>query len=481
MNYVSGLIFALCVSLALCVVLLVQLVRSRSRYRLALDESWRKLAAQAFDAEKRNRLTLRIGSIIGSNLDPGSVLPQIVDLLSRHFEKSELVLLKFRDSHNFSCIQANSSREEVVSFSGLADTLSRTGFIRIEAELARALKLNVSPGSTCYNVPIISGDKFAGTLLVCAAYELEAGDQRFLIDLVPSLTAALRNQSLTERFGRAVDYRVRDHLMSLSANAPGELRNAGILFVDLVGFTSQAERLSPASIVDFLNAFFSRCQTIISAHGGIINKFLGDGFMAIFNAPVADADFQERMLHAGYAIMNEREEFSALALTYGIRNFAIALGAESGSVLAGIIGSQDRLEYTLMGDVVNVASRLEGLTRFFGVSFLVGETLCSGVEQWKFRNLGRIRPKGKSDALTIFELIGPVNGDCGNEAERIAIFEEGLRLYQQKEFRKALQVWSACPSDCQDRALEWYRGQAEDYLRIPPPDDWDGSEVFRNK
>lgn len=470
-----------CAAALSCCVLVIVYLRERRLNRRALDAAWNKLSDQAFIAEKRNRLTLRISTVVGSGLDPNSVFPQILDLLSRYFENSALFLLVYRGGQSFSCVRAHGSGEEILESPGLAAMLSQAGIVPIDRDLADALDVRVDYRAACYSVPIVSGDKFAGSLLVCTERLLETGDQRFLVDLVPSLAAALRNQLLTERFGRAVDVRVRDHLLSLSGTAPGEVRNAGILFVDLVGFTSQAERLSPASIVEFLNVFFTRCQTIIFNRGGIINKFLGDGFMAIFNAPNTDSDFKEHMLQAGYDIMRIQGEFAELAVKYGIKNFAVALGAESGPVLAGIIGSNDRLEYTLMGDVVNVASRLEGLTRFFGVSFLVGEALRNGMANWCFRNLGRIRPKGKEAALGIFELAGPAAELDTTRIERIRVFEEGLGLYQAGKFVDALAAWASFPPDYSDRALDWYRSQAEEFRKVPPPAGWDGSETFRNK
>jgi adenylate cyclase len=409
------------------------------------------------------------------------MLPQILDLLSRHFAQSELRLLIYRGKQSFALVMPQSSFEEALEIPDLVETFCQTGFLPASGRQTEYLRLKSTAGTHLYNLPIIHGDKFAGALILSGSRELSVPDQRFLMDIVPALTAALRNHQLTDRFGRAVDSRVRDHLMAGSDNPGGEIRDAAILFVDLVGFTTQAERLSPQRIVEFLNAFFTRCQSIIAARGGIINKFLGDGFMAMFGVPNNDPNHARHLLEAGNDIVQASPELAALALEYGIENFGIALGAECGSVLAGTIGSAERLEYTLMGDVVNVASRLEGLTRFFGVRFLAGNSLKTAVPDWQVRNLGRIRPKGKTLSLNIFEVIGPAGSAGAEQLERIRLFEEGLSRYQSRDFPAALELWAAIPPSHADKALDWYRSQAAEYINNPPAEGWDGTEIFRSK
>ncbi|HPO02104.1 MAG TPA: adenylate/guanylate cyclase domain-containing protein [Treponemataceae bacterium] len=481
MNQESIFALLFCFSVFAAAALAMLLRRERANSRKALDEAWRRQAAQAGDAEKRNRLTLRISSVVGSNLEQESILPRILDLLSRYFTDAELRLLAYRGNNSFAITLPQSSREEAIERPGFAEVFSRTGFIALDEESAALLRFQSGTRLFHYNLPIVQGDTYSGSLLLSSPAELSAPDQRFLADLVPSLAAALRNQTLTDRFGRAVDSRVRDHLMSLSGRAQGELREAGILFVDLVGFTAQAERLSPVEIVHFLNAFFTRCQSIVSARGGVINKFLGDGFMAIFNAPSPVPDFPRRVLEAGNGIIAAIPDFEILARQCGIEGFAVALGAEIGGVLAGTIGSSERLEYTLMGDVVNVASRLEGLTRFFGVRFLSGEALASAVPDWSFRGLGRIRPKGKSRALGIYEVLGPSGSVDPLILASATLFEKGLAAYQGRAFEASLELWSNLLPSAQDKALSWYRSQAAAYIKNPPPPEWDGTETFHTK
>ena len=330
-----------------------------------------------------------------------------------------------------------------------------------------------------YNLPIISDDRFAGNLVLANRERLNNVDQRFLGNLVPVLTAALRNKRMADRFDSAVDWRVRDHLMAGSTRPAGELREAGILFVDIVGFTTQAESLPPEKIVSFLNDFFSRCQECVKSHNGLINKFLGDGFMAIFGAPRDDPSYAVSLLETGMSILGEAVKLSEIAKSYGMSNFTVAIGGETGSVLAGTVGSADRMEYTLIGDTVNVASRLEGLTRFFGVRFLAGESLQKKAGGWHFRNLGRIKPKGKTHALNIFEVLGPEGSVPREKIDESARFEKALHLYQSRNFTEALEIWDSSEKD--DPAIKWYRTRAHENIVDPPAENWDGSEIFRSK
>jgi adenylate cyclase len=201
--------------------------------------------------------------------------------------------------------------------------------------------------------------------------------------------------------------------------------------------------------------------------------------MAIFGAPLDDPDYATRLLETGMSILEEAVKLTEVAKSYGMTNFTIAIGGEAGSVLAGTVGSADRMEYTLIGDTVNVASRLEGLTRFFGVRFLAGESLRQKAEGWHFRNLGRIKPKGKKNSLNIFEVLGFGLSVAPEKIEEAARFEEALRLYQSRKFTEALKAWNSGEKD--DPAIRWYRARANENILGPPAEDWDGSEIFRNK
>jgi len=454
------------------------LVREKKTSRGKIDAIIRNATAQTLDAERRNRLTLNISSTVGSVVLIKAMIPQILDLLSDHFKPAEVRLVDCLGKNEYCVLFPNNKEEKISGKRGILEMCGTSGFLPPGNPLTPLLAIKSENQAFQYNLPIISDDRFSGNLVLANRERLNAVDQRFLGNLVPVLTAALRNKRMADRFDSAVDWRVRDHLMAGSKRPAGELREAGILFVDIVGFTTQAENLPPEKIVSFLNEFFSRCQECVNRNNGLINKFLGDGFMAIFGAPRDDPDYAISLLETGISILEEAVKLAEVARSYGMSNFTVSLGGETGNVLAGTVGSADRMEYTLIGDTVNVASRLEGLTRFFGVRFLAGEALRKKADGWYFRNLGRIKPKGKANALNIFEVLGPRDSISQEKIDEIARFEKALSLYKACHFREALDAWT---TEREDPAVKWYRARANENILNPPAENWDGSEIFRSK
>lgn len=204
-------------------------------------------------------------------------------------------------------------------------------------------------------------------------------------------------EEMRAMFGKIVDPSVRDYLLK-SAHLEGELREVTVLFCDLAGFTGFSEQRSPAEVVDFLNRYFSLAQQTVAAHGGIINKFIGDAFMALFNAPVPLPQ------HAGAAVA-AAEEFRRNYAALADEKPGIRIGIHSGEVLAGRIGSADRQEYTVIGDAVNVAARIEALGKKVKENLLIsGETQAQIDREKPWRRIGRIQLRGKSAATAIYAL-----------------------------------------------------------------------------
>jgi len=204
-------------------------------------------------------------------------------------------------------------------------------------------------------------------------------------------------EKMREMFGRIVDPSVRDYLLQEQA-IKGELRQVTVMFCDLAGFTSFSEKHRPDEVVDFLNSYFALAQKIVASHGGIINKFIGDAFMALFNAPLPLVDHAAKALAAAE---NFRTSYATLsggaAYKPGIR-----IGIHSGEVLAGRIGSEDRQEYTVIGDAVNVASRIEALGKKVGENLLVSGATAELAGASNLRKIGSIMLRGKSTGTVVY-------------------------------------------------------------------------------
>jgi adenylate cyclase len=187
----------------------------------------------------------------------------------------------------------------------------------------------------------------------------------------------------------------------------GQEREVTILFADLRGFTTLSEQLTPHELLTLLNRYLDRMSAAIEAHGGVIDKFIGDAIMALFGAPVAQADAADRALAAALAMEKALVQLNAELATEGIAPLAIGIGVNTACVVAGNIGSSRRLNYSVIGDGVNVASRLQSLTRtpeYHTNIITSAATLAALGDPKKFapRPLGRVPVKGRAEPVEIF-------------------------------------------------------------------------------
>ena len=251
-----------------------------------------------------------------------------------------------------------------------------------------------------------------------------------------------------------------------------------ILFADIRGFTSISEALTPEALRDYINEYLTEMSSIIrDRHRGTLDKYIGDAIMAFWGAPMDDARHARNAVLAGLAMQKECAALNARFAARGWPALHIGVGVNSGTVRVGDMGSQLRRAYTAMGDAVNVASRLEGRTKYYGVGILVGEATRNLVEDVVFREIDLIKVKGKDAAVRIFE---PLEAAPGQRAA--ALWEEALRAYRGRQ-------WDAAETALQelqriDPASGLYRlyaGRVAEKRRDPPPPGWDGVAVFDEK
>lgn len=211
-------------------------------------------------------------------------------------------------------------------------------------------------------------------------------------------------ERLHDAFGRYVSPELATQVREQGASLSAQLMTASVMFVDIRNFTSLAEKLSPIEVVTVLNRFFALVEPFIKQQGGWINKFLGDGFMVLFGVPVADAD------HAKRAVMVARQIREALAMLNAqhVGQFpplSIGIGIDCGELVAGSIGSPDRIEYTVIGDVVNVASRIESLNKELATTILISEAVYQlAGDVGVYREMPPTPVKGKSALVKVYAL-----------------------------------------------------------------------------
>ncbi|MCC6994983.1 MAG: adenylate/guanylate cyclase domain-containing protein [Deltaproteobacteria bacterium] len=221
--------------------------------------------------------------------------------------------------------------------------------------------------------------------------------------VLASLALLEERNRLTSLFGQHVSPAVVDKLLAEGATPGTEMRTVSVLFLDIRGFTSYAEGRSPEEVVGYLNRLFGPLIGEVNRHGGIINKFLGDGFMAVFGAPLDDGRNAENAVEAGVAIARKVDELNRDG---SIPTTRVGLGLHVGRAVTGSVGSADRKEYTIIGDTVNLAARVEQLNKQFASTFLVTEPVYQLVKQrYPGEELPTTEVKGRVGAVRLFRLL----------------------------------------------------------------------------
>ncbi len=267
--------------------------------------------------------------------------------------------------------------------------------------------------------------------LAAAAREVERGHYDTRVELVQKdelgeLAGAFNRMTrgLAERdrvrnlLGKVVSPEIAEKLLSREAVLGGEERMVTVLFSDLRNFTALSERRSAHDTVSLLNTYFTHMSAAIEAHGGVVDKYLGDGIMALFGAPVEHED------HAGNAVMAALAMQEALArmnrdlAAQGVPPLAMGIGINSGVVVAGNLGSPERLNYTVIGDSVNLAARLEGLTKRLGDDTAIvisADTLKQSLRQFRVRPLGAQPVRGKAEPVEVYAVLGIADAEVAGQ------------------------------------------------------------------
>lgn len=267
--------------------------------------------------------------------------------------------------------------------------------------------------------------------------------------------------------------------------AVGEKRPVAVLFSDIRSFTNISECNKPEVMVAFLNRYFTIMSNIIKKHGGTIDKFIGDAIMALFGAPISFEDNTRRAVAAAYEMREALPSvpLGDLILPDGM-SFDIGIGINYGAVTVGSLGSEDRKSYTVIGDDVNLASRLEGLTKTYGSRILVSDSVKKDIEdsgfakEFVFRSLDDVRVKGKANAV-------PIYGIDESEDTFPAIYRDsymkGMLLYKQGVFNLAKEYFEKCLEAVGgDKAAKLMLSRCIDFIENPP-ENWDGAIKFTTK
>lgn len=274
-----------------------------------------------------------------------------------------------------------------------------TGFVAAAELLAVALYYNSASDD---GEPLIYFHTVRSlVILVCGVLAGSVGAQ-LRRQFAVSIAAATARDRVTNLFGQHVSPQVVERLMTEGTSVAGDLRRVAVMFVDFRGFTAGAQSRTPQEVVDRLDGAFAVLVDILDRHGGIVNKFLGDGFLALFGAPLEAADAAHRAVAAGREMLTAMDHINAQT-SWPLR---IGIGIHFGEVVAGNIGSPRRKEYTVIGDTVNFASRLEALNKEFGSQFLISASVreALGDDGVDAVALGEVTVRGYEQKVAVFQL-----------------------------------------------------------------------------
>ncbi len=282
---------------------------------------------------------------------------------------------------------------------------------------------------------------------------------------------------------------VNPHVVDAIAKNPealklgGEQREMTVMFSDVAGFTTISEKLSPSELVQLLNLYLTAMTDTIMRLDGTVDKYEGDAIMAFWGAPLAQPAHAKM---ACLAVLENRERLKQLNVELkakGMNELFARCGLNTGPMNVGNMGSSQKFNYTVMGDAVNLASRLEGANKQYGTMLMVSETTYAAAkDEIEVRELDLLRVKGKKLPIKVFELVSKKGGLTEEQKKAFAIYDSALELYRKRDFKSALskfgQVTEILPKD---GPSETYSGRCNDYLKTPPPADWDGVFVMTTK
>lgn len=293
-----------------------------------------------------------------------------------------------------------------------------------------------------------------------------------------------KKRQITNLFGQYVP----GELVEEMSKRPEEIsmesdsREMTILFSDVRGFTTISEAMDPKELSRFMHEFLTPFSRVIYRHRGTIDKYMGDCIMAFWGAPLRSEDHARDAVMAGLEMFQVLQQLQREFKERGWPEIRIGVGINTGKVNVGNMGSEVRVAYTVMGDAVNLASRLEGLTKEYRVDFIVGEETRAAVPGLVYRELDLVRVKGKDKPVAIFEPMG-VEGEVAPEVlEEIKLFHQALRLYRNCEWDKAeLQLYSLQRIYPKTRLYQVFQDRIAHFRSEPPAPEWGGVFDWKTK
>jgi adenylate cyclase len=344
-----------------------------------------------------------------------------------------------------------------VSSTGVTDVMVDTDLRRASGSVASA-NLTV--------VPLIDpSDQSIGTMLI--------------------LDDITREKRIKSTMSRYMSKEVADQVLAAGETIlGGKDQRVSILFSDIRSFTNISEEIGPRETVRMLNEYFEQMVDVVFRHRGILDKYIGDAVMALFGSPLVGVDDADRAVAVANEMIVVLRDLNRHRAAVGRAPIDIGIGVATGQVIVGSIGSSKRMEYTAIGDSVNLASRLEGATKVYGVKVLVSESTVHELQRpARLREIDLMRVKGKDEPVVIYEAIDHYTAETFPAMDGVLeAYDSGLDRYRRRDWNGAVQFFEAALAlHGRDGPSQIYLERCRRFVVEPPPDDWNGVWVLSEK
>ena len=296
-----------------------------------------------------------------------------------------------------------------------------------------------------------------------------------LAESVNTMASGLaEKEKVRDLLGKVVSQQIAEELLSNPVELGGEERIVTVLFSDIRGFTSYCEGLPPKQVLAALNEVLSVISDIVESHYGVVDKFQGDAVMALFGAPVSGSHDAENALAAALEIVQALDNMDS--------RLSACVGLNTGLVVAGNLGSHNRLNYSVIGDAVNLAARLESLTRFYGSASIISEATVQAADGYVCRELDEVIVAGKQKPVRIYELVGRRGEVDPNRVGELQQYARALAAYRKQDWNYAREQFIQLQRSCDNTLLcQVFLDRIQYFSTNPPAADWRGVFAFDKK
>ncbi|MDH5766514.1 MAG: CHASE2 domain-containing protein, partial [Gammaproteobacteria bacterium] len=333
-----------------------------------------------------------------------------------------------------------------------------------------------------------------GTLIFIITINLYAWNSlQIVLPLAAPLTLILLLYFINMAFGFFVESRGKHQLTRLfgqyvppelvnemsrnltKINLDGEIREMSVLFTDVRNFTTISENMEPKELTQFINSFLTPLTRVIHQYRGTIDKYMGDAIMAFWGAPLSDPDHARHALLTGIDMIKETRKLCEEFKAKGWPEIHIGVGINTGPMNVGNKGSEFRVDYTVLGDAVNLGSRLEALTKVYGVDIITSEYTIYAVPEFEYRQLDQVRVKGKDNPVRIYEPLGLVETIDKKTRKSIKTYHHALELYRAQKWDDAEKtLFELQQQEPEQKIYQIYLDRIAYFRNNPPGDNWDG-------